>query len=209
MQVEPRVMAGCVLSLSFILDGTPLASEGRVDVGQRESGCPLAQANVTFASRAFLSVKEYNMMIRGKNLWVAVLGVSASVVVFLSGLTVTAQNDGGKDKPEKVPTAKKTPRQHFMEGKLIITQEILRGVVLSDFEVIQKNASALNVLTLAEEWGFSNTKQYTHMSEELRRITKQLAKAGQDKNIDAAALAYQRMTLNCVECHQALRTGFE
>lgn len=149
------------------------------------------------------------MMIRGKNLWLVVLGFSASAVVIFSGLTVTAQGDGGKDKPEKVPTAKKTPRQDFMQGKLVITQEILRGVLLSDFEVIQKNASALNVLTLAEEWGFSNTRQYTRLSEDLRRISKQLAKAGQDKNMDAAALAYQRMTLNCVECHQALRTGFE
>lgn len=148
------------------------------------------------------------MMIRSRNLWLVMLGFSASAVVILSGLTVSAQG-GGKDKPEKVPTAKKTARQDFMEGKLVISQEILRGIVLSDFEVIQKNASALNLLTLAEEWGFSNTKQYTRMSEDLRRISKQLAKAGQDKNIDAATLAYQRMTLNCVECHQALRTGLE
>lgn len=146
------------------------------------------------------------MMIRSKNLWLAVLGLSASMVIGLNGLTMTAQGDDNQ--PESVPTPKKTARQHFMEGKLVITQEILRGVVLNDFERIQKNASALNVLTLAEEWGFSNSREYTRMSEDLRRISREMASAAKDKNIDGAALAYQRLTLNCVECHQALRKGF-
>jgi hypothetical protein len=62
---------------------------------------------------------------------------------------------------------------------------------------------------MAEEWGFSNSKEYGRMSEDLRRISKQLVKAAQDKNGEAATLAYQRMTLNCVECHQALRNGLK
>lgn len=149
------------------------------------------------------------MTIRSRNLWLPAFSLSALALVVLSGLTMTAQGDDGKDKAQDVPTPKKTARQHFMEGKLVITQEILRGVVLSDFARIQKNASALNVLTLAEEWGFSNTREYNRMSEDLRRICKEMAKAGKDKNLDAAALAYQRMTLSCVECHHALREGFK
>ena len=147
------------------------------------------------------------MSIRDKKPWLVVLGLSASVVIVFSGLAALAQSDKDKSKNDSPP--KKTTRQHFMEAKLVISQELLRGVVLNDFELIQKNATAMNLLTLGEEWGFNNTKQYVRMSEDLRRISKQLAKAGSDKNIDAATLAYQRLTLNCVECHQALRQGFE
>ena len=151
------------------------------------------------------------MSVRGKKLWLAAFGLSASALIVFNGLTATAQTDKGKgkDKSETISQPKKTARQLFMDGKLAMSQEILRGVVLNDFELIQKNATALSAITLAEEWGFNNTKQYVRMSEDLRRITKQLAKAGSDKNSDAAALAYQRLTLNCVECHHALRKGFE
>ncbi len=148
------------------------------------------------------------MSIFSKKLWLAGLGFSASVLIVFSGFSVTAESDKGQGKSESPAQPKKT-RQHLMEGKLVISQAILRGLVLSDFPLIEKNATALSVVTLADEWAFSNSKQYIRMSDDLRRICKQLAKAGQDKNIDAAALAYQRLTLNCVECHRALRDGLE
>jgi uncharacterized membrane protein len=140
----------------------------------------------------------------GKILRTAVCGLTALTLFVVCGLTATAQN-----KAEEPAKPKKTPRQQFMHSKLVISQEILQGVVLSDYERIKKNATALNILTLAEEWTSNNSTHYVQMSEELRRICKQLANAGRDKDIDAAALAYQRMTLNCVECHQALRDGFK
>jgi len=123
------------------------------------------------------------------------------------GLSATGQTDQASKAAADEP--KKSVRQHFMEGKLVISQEILQGVVLSDFKLIEKGGIGLNLLTLADEWGFSDSKEYARMSEDLRRISKQLVKAARDKNGEAATLAYQRMTLNCVECHQALREGLK
>lgn len=148
------------------------------------------------------------MTIRCKVQWLSVLGVSMLLMIILSEVAITSQKRDKKE-PEATPKVVKTARQHLMDGKLVNSQEVLRGLVLSDFERIEKSATALNVLTLAEEWVFSNSQEYKRLSEDLRRITRQLVKAGKDKNIDAAAMAYQRMTLNCVECHQALREGFK
>lgn len=149
------------------------------------------------------------MSFRNKTLWLVILGISSSIVMTFSAAVLTAQTDKEAGKPDGESKPKKTTRQHLMDGKMVITQEIFRGVVLGDFERIEKQAVALNVLTLAEEWGFNNSKQYVRMSEDLRRISKQLASAAKKKDANAATLAYQRMTLNCVECHEALKDGFE
>ncbi len=148
------------------------------------------------------------MIVHKRNYWVAMSGVLVGLIMVCGILGADAQPpQAAKEKAAAEP--KKSVRQHFMEGKLIISQEILQGVVLSDFKLVEKGGVGLNLLTLAEEWGFSNSKEYARMSEDLRRISKQLVKAAQDKNGDAAMLAYQRMTLNCVECHNALREGLK
>lgn len=147
-------------------------------------------------------------------LWLSALGLFTLGLNTFSGDAVTAEKDappatGNATESPKVESPKKSLRQQFMDVKLTINQELLRGLVLSDFDRIKKSATAMNVLTLAEQWGFSDSKEYIRMSEDLRRISKQLAKAAEEKDIDAAMLNYQRMTLNCVECHQELRSGFK
>ena len=148
------------------------------------------------------------MFIRSRKWWLVVLGVFATAQIFLGGVSVTAQT--GKDaKRADAAEPKKSTQQRFMEGKLVISQEILQGGVLSDFKLIEKGAIGLNLVTLGEQWTLNESKEYTRMSEDLRRISKQLVKAARDKNGEAATLAYQRLTLNCVECHQALREGLK
>ena len=147
------------------------------------------------------------MIVHKRNCWLAVSGAVVAALMVCGGLSATGQTDQASKAAANEP--KKSVRQHFMEGKLVISQEILQGVVLSDFKLIEKGGIGLNLLTLAEEWGFSDSKEYARMSEDLRRISKQLVKAARDKNSEAATLAYQRMTLNCVECHQALREGLK
>lgn len=148
------------------------------------------------------------MIMHKRNYWVAMSGALVGLIMVCGVLSVGAQTlQPSKAKAGGEPA--KTMRQRFMEGKLVVSQEILQGVVLSDFKLIEKGAIGMNLLTTAEEWGFSNSKEYGRMSEDLRRISKQLVKAAQDKNGEAATLAYQRLTLNCVECHQALREGLK
>jgi len=147
------------------------------------------------------------MIVHKRNCWLAVSGAVVAALMVCGGLSATGQTDQASKAAADEP--KKSVRQHFMEGKLVISQEILQGVVLSDFKLIEKGGIGLNLLTLADEWGFSDSKEYARMSEDLRRISKQLVKAARDKNGEAATLAYQRMTLNCVECHQALREGLK
>src|SRR5678815_5558012 len=47
--------------------------------------------------------------------------------------------------------------------------------------------------------------EYELFLNEFRRNAQELMKAGQQKNLDAASLAYVQMTLSCVSCHQFIR----
>ena len=176
------------------------------------------------------------MVVPGMNRWITVASISALVLIGLSQVNLTVGNDqqansvkqdekgktsekpatsvpeGDKNQVAKAeveakPEPKRTARPHFMEGKLLISQEILRGVVLRDFKLIEHGGVGMNVLTLAEQWRMNDSPTYVRMSDDLRRISKQLAKAARDKDINAATIAYQRMTLNCIECHEALIDG--
>jgi hypothetical protein len=190
----------------------------------------------TRSGMAISKVKESGMVVPGMSRWIAVASISALVLIGLSQVNLTVGNDqqansvkqdekgktseksatsvpeGDKNQVAKTeveakPAPKRTARQHFMEGKLLISQEILRGVVLRDFKLIEHGGVGMNVLTLAEQWRMNDSPTYVRMSDDLRRISKQLAKAAREKDINAATIAYQRMTLNCIECHEALIDG--
>lgn len=149
------------------------------------------------------------MSVARKHRLLSLCGVVGLAIIAVSGLTTVAQSGDPHDADEPPAMPPKTVRQEFMMTKLTLSQEVLRALVQNDFQLIEESARRMNVLTLAEEWGFSDSPEYTRMSEELRRISRQLTRAGKDKNIDAATLAYHRLTLNCVECHQAIRRGFK
>lgn len=150
------------------------------------------------------------MSIYSRKCWFAMLGIVVTGQMLMSGFSATAQTAKEKDsKAANSAEPKKTTRQHFMEGKLVISQEILQGVVLSDFDLVEKGGIGLNLLTIGEQWTVNESKEYSRMSEDLRRTAKQLVKAAKDKNSEAATLAYQKMLFSCVECHQALRDGLK
>src|SRR6185369_7972559 len=82
--------------------------------------------------------------------------------------------------------AKKPALQKFMRAKLNLSQGLLEGLVVEDFTQLDRDSKALLVLSLAEEWNVSNDSLYKQHSEEFRRAIKQLGKAAQEKNLDAA-----------------------
>jgi hypothetical protein len=96
--------------------------------------------------------------------------------------------------------------REFMRRKLEHSQRVLEGVVQADFELIEKNARSLGLLSQAAEWQILASADYRRHSEEFRRTAELLAKSAREKNLDAAALTYVQLTLNCVHCHKYVRT---
>jgi hypothetical protein len=99
----------------------------------------------------------------------------------------------------------KRPRDFIMQQKLTNAQKVLEGLAVKDFELIEKNADNLMLLSKKAEWMILKTPDYTRHSDDFRRNCETMIRAAKDKNVDGAALAYVQLTLNCVSCHKYVR----
>lgn len=93
----------------------------------------------------------------------------------------------------------------FMRLKLDHSQKLLEGVALADFSSIKQHAQKLGALSQDENWRVLQTREYRDFSSDFQRITGRLSKAADEQNLDAAALAYVQLTMNCVDCHKHVR----
>src|SRR5437867_3699444 len=72
--------------------------------------------------------------------------------------------------------------REYMHRKLDHSQKVLEGIVQEDFDLIEKNAKTLSVLSQAAEWQVLPSAEYKQHSTEFRRNADALAKAAADKN---------------------------
>ncbi|MGC1717732.1 MAG: hypothetical protein WA746_01975 [Isosphaeraceae bacterium] len=99
-------------------------------------------------------------------------------------------------------------RGEFMRRKLEFSKNVLEGLSLEQYPMIEKNAKALKVLSQAAEWEvpmIPNATDYVALTSEFQRYTDDLVKAAKQGNIDGATLAYVKLTMNCVQCHKYVR----
>jgi hypothetical protein len=92
-----------------------------------------------------------------------------------------------------------------MRQKVAYSQQVLVGITLEDYGLIAKNAEKLVELSNKTNWYSRQVPEYELFLNEFRRNAQELMKAGQQKNLDAASLAYGQMTLSCVNCHKFIR----
>jgi hypothetical protein len=122
---------------------------------------------------------------------------SFSCLVLGVFLVASCGGDGRAEKP--------SDEVAFMRLKLAHSQKLLEGIAVEDYRLIEKSAQDLSLLSHEEAWQVFETPEYLRHSEEFRRSVETIRKAGADKKIDAAALGYVGMTLNCVNCHKYVR----
>lgn len=95
--------------------------------------------------------------------------------------------------------------KEFMREKLELSQKILEALAMEDFEAIATRSRRLSAMTKEADWRLFENPEYDQQSMLFRRQVDALGKAAKDKNLDAATLAYVRVTMNCVDCHKLVR----
>jgi cytochrome c556 len=118
----------------------------------------------------------------------------AAAVALATGVCVLS---GHGDEPKK--------DESIMQKKLKNSQVILEGIAVNDFDKIAKHADELIDLSNQAEWKVLTTPQYEIYSNDFRRTADALVKSAKEKNIDACALNYVELTLDCVKCHKYFR----
>jgi cytochrome c556 len=92
-----------------------------------------------------------------------------------------------------------------MQQKVACSQQVLIGITMENYQLIEDNAKKLLELSNKTNWYSRQVPEYELFLTEFRRNARELLEAGKQKNLDAASLAYVRMTLSCVSCHQVIR----
>jgi len=126
-------------------------------------------------------------------------GLSLIVITLVAGLFLSRHSMGQEQDQDSVS------RRDFMRMKLNYTQNILEGLTTRDFGLIISGAEEVERITQAEAWNSNDFADYQKISDELRSVAKHLKKAGQNSNLEAAALRYFELTMKCMDCHQYLR----
>jgi hypothetical protein len=101
-------------------------------------------------------------------------------------------------------------RAEFMRKKLELSKNLLEGLTTEDFSLIAKNAKALRVMSQAAEWEaptIPDVDNYLSHTAEFQRITGDMIKKADAKNLDGATLDFVRMTTSCVNCHKYVRSS--
>ena len=117
----------------------------------------------------------------------------------------------GDAKSAKKNDEKATPARQgvskFMRMKLEASQKVLAGLSLEDFELIQEGATKLEEMSVAEKWRVSNDPLFREHSVDFQRVARRLVKNGKDGKLDASALTWIELTMQCIECHKWSRAN--
>ena len=95
--------------------------------------------------------------------------------------------------------------KEFMRDKLELSQRVLEGLATEDYDLIIAKGTRLSAMTKEADWRLFENPDYDQQSVTFRRHVNSLVKAAKDKNLDAATLAYVRVTMSCVDCHKLVR----
>ena len=127
------------------------------------------------------------------------LAVPAGIVVLavaaVTGSRPTA--DESTTRPDQVAV--------FMRAKLAHSQNVLEGLAIEDYDLIDKGAQELSLASEDASWQVLQTEDYARQSADFRRSCDSLRKAAKAKNLDGAALAWMEVTMKCVQCHKYVR----
>ena len=121
--------------------------------------------------------------------------------------TKAPQKDGVKDPLGDGAAPGRKALSKFMRMKLDASQQVLAGLALEDFELIQEGAKTLEEMSAAEKWRVSTDPVFRQHSSDFQRMAQRLVKNGKDEKLEASALVWLEMTMQCIECHKWSRTN--
>ena len=95
--------------------------------------------------------------------------------------------------------------KEFMREKLELSQRVLEGLATEDDALIIAKSTKLGAMSKEVDWRVFENLNYDPQSILFRRQVDALTRAAKDRNLDAATLAYLRVTMSCVDCHKLVR----
>lgn len=124
-----------------------------------------------------------------------------TLLLISAAAVVTLAADPAKD------TKGQKARSTLMEKKLEYTQQVLAGLTREDYDLVVKNAEAMNAMTELEKWSHADTQGYRAQLLMFEFANNEMVRLAEEKNLDGIATAYVQLTLSCVNCHKYVRAN--
>ncbi len=118
-------------------------------------------------------------------------------------VTLVAASACGSGEPDK--KADEDKASVWMKKKLEFSQNILAGLTRSDFTAVHDNAEAMGYLGHLEKWVRADVPGYKQQMSYFEFANKELIREAKEKNLEGATLAYNQLTVSCVQCHKVVR----
>jgi hypothetical protein len=93
----------------------------------------------------------------------------------------------------------------WMDQKLRLSKEILTGLANADFELIGKNAEVIRGLNRVEKFVRRGPEGYRDQLKLFNMANNALVRASEEENLEGVTLAFNQLTISCVNCHKHLR----
>ena len=93
----------------------------------------------------------------------------------------------------------------WMEQKLRLSQEILAGLASGDFDQIGRSAEVMRGLSKVEAFVRREPKGYRDYMRQFTLANDDLVRSAAEENLAGATLAFNQLTISCVNCHRHLR----
>jgi hypothetical protein len=93
----------------------------------------------------------------------------------------------------------------WMKVKLKSTENILRGLTLGDFDLVEENALRMNAFSRLEQVVHGRDAEYQTQLKFFSHANQELARQAKKKNLEGATLAFVQLTTSCFNCHRAVR----
>jgi len=119
-----------------------------------------------------------------------------SILILMTGMTLVSL---------PAPSKRSRASKDFMRAKLQLSQQVLEGLATEDYKLILAKGTRLSAMTKEADWRLFDNPDYDQQSLAFRRQVDALLRAAKDENLDAATLAYVRLTIGCVDCHKLIR----
>jgi len=132
-----------------------------------------------------------------RNLFVAVTILLFSPAVF------GVPGHGAHDKKPSEQEKEKSSR--WMKRKLEHAQNILAGLTKADFDLIADNAKSMQFLGYLEKWERADQPAYKRQVVYFEMANQEVIRQAGEKNLAGVTLAYNQLTVSCVQCHKVVR----
>ena len=97
------------------------------------------------------------------------------------------------------------PMSVWMERKLDYSQSVFRALALGDLETVKLKAAQMNLVGKVEGFARIKNKPYQAQLHAFDRVSREIAQQADKGNIEGATLAFNQLTVSCVQCHKLLR----